>query len=145
MFEGYTKKSITNMLLNIFKPDTPTQSSGGKTYEEYAKEATKNSSYNTVVLGKYDEGGVSYVEVAKKYKVTYFQLSNWNEVQNTVGEENMWNINQQFLEQQMSQGKSFILSHNPYTANGYYGNEAQWLTNNGYRFVQEGNIWRAIR
>lgn len=114
-------------------------------YSEYAKQATKNPSSDIVVLGKFNEGGVSYVKVAEKYNATYFQLDNWEEVQGIVGKENMWNINQVFLEQQMSQGKSFILSHNPYTATGYYANEIQWLQHQGYTFIQNGDIWRTIR
>ena len=57
----------------------------------------------------------------------------------------MWNINEQFLQQQMAQSKSFVLTHNPYQATGYFAQEVDFLTRNGYNFVQNGSIWNAIK
>lgn len=57
----------------------------------------------------------------------------------------MWNINEQFLQQQMVQGKSFVLTHNPYQATGYFAQEVDFLTRNGYKFVQNGSMWNAIK
>ncbi len=113
-------------------------------YAEYARIATNNPSSFEVVLGKYDSGGVSYVKVAEERGATYFQLDNWSEVQFIIGKENMWNINEQFLEQQLAQGKTFILSHNPLFADGYYLQEIEFLKAHGYHFIEYGELWKAI-
>ena len=99
-----------------------------------------------VVLGKYNsDGSVSYDAVAKNRGSTYFNLDDWNEVQNVVGKDNMWKINEQFLEQQFKQGKSFVLTHNPLEATGYYAKEIEWLRKKGFDFVKDGSAWRAIK
>lgn len=72
-------------------------------------------------------------------------MDNWDEIVKIVGEENIWNINEQFLSQQVDQGKEFILSHDPNKASGYYAKEVQFLIDKGYKFIKDGNIWKAIQ
>lgn len=60
-----------------------------------------------------------------------------------VGESNIWNINKAFLDQQLKQRKTIILSHNPNKATGYYAKEVEYLVKRGYRFVKYGTIWKA--
>ena len=113
-------------------------------YARLAKGATHNSTATTVVLGKYNKDGVSYINVAKEKNATYFQLDNWAEIEEIVGNDNMWYINERFLEQQLSQGKNFILSHNPAEADGYFSSEVKFLVEHGYSFIKNGDIWEAI-
>ena len=99
-----------------------------------------------VVLGKYNQGGVSYVNVANSRGATYFQVDDWDGLVNSVGgEQNVWNVNQAFLQQQLDAGKSFILSHDPATATGYFLKEVNFLQNNGFQFIQDGPLWRAVQ
>jgi hypothetical protein len=115
----------------------------GNVYAKYAKQATKNSNSIEVVLGKFNQDGVSYVKVAQERGATYFELDNWDSIVKEVGESNIWNINKAFLQQQASAGKNFILSHDPAKATGYYEKEINALKEMGYKFVQKGSIWRA--
>lgn len=113
----------------------------------YAKQATKNMDSPTVVLGKFNQDGISYVDVAQKYEggATYFQLDDWDKIVNIIGEENIWYVNKAFIKQQAEANKTFILSHNPYEATGYFSKEVDLLLEMGYDFVQEGSVWRAYK
>ncbi len=123
------------------------------TYEEAeelafnAIKGKKNAEY--VVLGKYDNGGpTSYVEVAKDMDAQYFQLDNWNELAEKYSDDEIWKINEKFLDIQMSSGREIYLSHDPKKSLGdgtFYAKELQYLKENGYRIVDEGGIWHAIR
>lgn len=71
--------------------------------------------------------------------VQYFQLDNWDE---------LWKINEKFLDIQTSSGREIYLLHNPkkYLDKGhFYSRELQYLLDNGYKFVEEGGIWHAVR
>ncbi|OCG78440.1 hypothetical protein A9G42_03230 [Gilliamella sp. Nev6-6] len=57
----------------------------------------------------------------------------------------MWKINEAFLEQQVALNKTVLLSHNPYTATGYFSQEVNFLIKLNYSFVKEGKYWRAIK
>lgn len=52
-----------------------------------------------MMLGKYNQDGISYIEAAGN-EHTYLDLGDkgWNEALNKVGESNMWEINKKFLE-----------------------------------------------
>lgn len=114
-------------------------------YYNYANQATKNPYSKEVVLGKYNQGGVSYTRVAEQRGATYFQLDNWDNVVKEVGENNIWRINESFIRQQASAGKSFILSHDPAQATGYFAKEVKLLRDMGYSFVRDGSVWRAVK
>lgn len=110
-----------------------------------AKKATKNPNSSEVVLGKFNQDNISYIEVAQKRNATYFQLDDWDNVVNTIGENNIWKVNEQFIHEQLIQNKNFILSHNPFSATGYYKKEIEYLTKQGYQFTQNGDIWKALK
>ena len=99
-----------------------------------------------MMLGKYNQDGISYIEAAGN-KHTYFDLGDkgWNEALNKVGESNMWEINKKFLEQQLQQGKSFYLSHDPMKASGYFQKEVNFLKDNGFKFIKDGEFWKAVK
>lgn len=119
----------------------------GKAYGDYAVQATKNASSNKVVLGKFMQDNVSYVDVARREGATFFELDNWNDVVKTVGDKNMWNINEQFLNQQWKAGKDFYFSHNPWEATGYFEKEVLHLMDLGVKdFVEVGGgLWKAVK
>lgn len=116
-----------------------------ETIKSYAKRATKNPNSSEVVLGKFNQDNISYVEVARKRNATYFQLDNWDNVVYTIGENNIWKVNEQFIHEQLIQNKTFILSHNPFSATGYYKKEIEYLIKQGYQLTQTGDIWRALK
>ncbi|QSX04823.1 RHS repeat protein [Sedimentibacter sp. zth1] len=118
---------------------------GSGVYSDLAKQATNIPNSTEVVLGKYCQDGISYVKIARQRGATYFELKNWDNIVDVVGKNNMWKINEKFLLQQLEQGKSFILSHSPYNATGYYVKEVKFLLDKGFKFIKDGQIWRAIK
>jgi len=132
-------------IVKLTEPVLKAVKGAGKTYANFAKQATKNANSTEVVLGKYIPGGASYTEVAKQRGATYFQLDNWDNVVKEVGENNIWEINESFIRQQASANKTFILSHDPAQATGYFAKEVNLLKSMGYSFTQEGSVWRAVK
>lgn len=60
----------------------------------------------------------------------------------------IWKINEKFLDIQISSGREIYLSHDPTKyvgGNSFYSKEIGYLIENGYKFVKEGDIWHAIR
>ena len=104
---------------------------------------------DAVVLGKYGDGGpTAYTSVAKDMDAQYFQLDNWDELAARYSDDEIWKINEKFLDIQTSSGREIYLSHNPedYLGKGqFYSRELQYLLDNGYKFVDEGRIWHAVR
>jgi len=121
--------------------------SEGRIFDDLATFATKNLPASEVVLGKWDGGlATSYVNVASSLRATYFSLGDyWDDVAKIVGNNNMWLINKAFLRQQLKAGKTFILSHDPNLASGYFAREVGYLEELGFRFVKDGDIWRAVQ
>jgi hypothetical protein len=97
-----------------------------------------------VVLGKFSEGGKSYVKVAAHLKASYFKVVDWSNATRGLSEAEIWKINEAFLRQQIQAGKQILLSHNPATATGFFAREVGYLEHLGYRFVRDGWIWRAV-
>ena len=120
-----------------------------KSPEEYAQDATHNDDAKQVVLGKYENSfqGQSYIATAIMYDATYFDLANYNEVQDATSSDYMWNINKAFLEQQYSKGKQFILTDDPRKATGSYKKEVIWLQQKGYTFKYDPGVglWKAVK
>jgi hypothetical protein len=118
---------------------------GAGFFDDFARAATRNPDSSTVVLGKFAEGGVSYVKVAAHFKASYFKVVDWANATRGLSQGEIWKINEAFLRQQIQAGKQVILSHNPATATGFFAKEVGYLEALGYRFVQEGWFWRAVR
>ncbi len=57
----------------------------------------------------------------------------------------MWKINELFIKLQLAAGKVFYASHNPANADGEFAKEVEFLLREGYRFIQEGEIWKFIK
>jgi len=118
--------------------------------EKIAFNATKGpNNADDVVLGKYGDGGATaYTNVADSMDAQYFQLDNWDELASKYSDDEIWKINEKFLDIGTSSGREIYLSHNAedYIGDGsFYSKEIQYLLDNGYKFVDEGGIWVAIR
>ena len=104
---------------------------------------------DAVVLGKYGDGGpTAYTYVAEDMDAQYFQLDNWDELASKYSNDEIWKINQRFLDIQTSSGREIYLSHNPadyINKMDFYSKELNYLLDNWYSFVREGDLWHAIR
>ena len=104
---------------------------------------------DSVMLGKYEANSpTSYEKIAQEYGDQYFNLDNWDELSRVYSDEEIWKINEKFLDIQTSSGRDIYLSHNPSDYMGgesFYSKEINYLMENGYDFVQEGSVWRAVR
>lgn len=104
---------------------------------------------DAVVLGKYESGfAASYDAVAKDMNAQYFNLDKWDELSSQYSKEEIWKINERFLDIQTSSGREIYLVNDPKNFIGdgsYFSQEIQYLMDNGYRFVKEGDVWHAIR
>ena len=100
------------------------------------------------ILSYEDAEEIAFDSIAKAMDAQYFNLENWNELSSQYSGEEIWKINEKFLDIQTSSGREIYLSHNPmdYVGDGsYYSKEVQYLMDNGYRFIKEGEVWHAIR
>ena len=135
--------------------------------EEYAFNAIKGpDKADAVVLGKFDalkdpQGAFvldangnrlpsenSYNTIAKDIGAQYFELDNWNELASQYSEGNIWKINERFLDIQTSAERPLYLANNPaeFLGDGsFYSKEIQYLLDNGYEFIREGDLWHAVR
>ena len=57
----------------------------------------------------------------------------------------MWKINKKFLEQQLQQRKIFYFSHDSMKASGYFQKEVNFLKDNGFKFIKDGDFWKAVK
>ena len=118
--------------------------------EKIAFDATHGpADADRIVLGKYENGGpTAYTNIAKNMDAQYFQIDNWDELAKKYSDDELWKINEKFLDAQTSSGRKIYLSHDPkkYMGKGqFYSREIQYLLDKGYHFVKEGGFWRAVR
>ena len=113
---------------------------------------------DTVVLGKFDalkdanenfvydaNGNLiptdkSYNKVAEQMGAQYFQLDNWDELAAKYDDNEIWKINEKFLDIQIASGREIYLSANPeefIDGTSFYSKELQYLEKHGYHFVKE--------
>lgn len=84
----------------------------------------------------------------KKMGAQYFQLDNWEELQKKYIDDEIWKINRKFLDIQIGSGRKIYLSHIPnyyIKEDSFYARELKYLLEHGYRFIDEGGIWRAVQ
>ena len=121
------------------------------TAEEIAFGAIQGSDKaDSVVLGKFEAGSAnSYERVAQDYRSQYFQIedSQWNELSAQYSDEEMWKINEKFLDIQIASGRDIYLSHDPGIFRDrpcFFSKEILYLESHGFRFAQEGDFWHAV-
>lgn len=118
-------------------------------YKSAAQTSTHYPESTEVILGKHIKNSpFSYEQIAESRKATYFQMDDWNGTEKIIGEENMWNINKEFLNQQIAQGKSFIFTVDPRNVHSgsFTDKEYQHLLSSGYKLVKDvGGFYRAVK
>ena len=140
----YVNKMMKSVRVGGVLSDAPVP--GRSLVEEFALQGTHNADSGTVVLGKTFEAGKGYMYcVATEHQATHFYLEDWDDIAMWWNRDEMWGINRAFLEQQLQQGKKFILSHDPNTATGAFQREVYFLRKNGYEFVEKGQVWEAVK
>ncbi len=102
------------------------------------------------VLGSFDGGGeTSYVKVAENLKANYYSLgSDWNVINEVMGEDYMWKLNKSFIDQQLARNHTLVLSHNPCgKMSPGFAKEVKYIESLGYAFekVKEANLWMVIK
>ena len=117
-------------------------------FEEIARSATRNAESGKVVLGHYSREGTSYQKVAAHLEATYFKVKDWRAVTKGLSPDEIWRINEAFLENQIRQGKEILFSHNPLKAKpgSFFEREVHYLRKLGHEFRQKNEwVWEATR
>lgn len=112
-------------------------------FDDIARLATRNAESTIVVIGKFRADGKSYIKVAAHLKATYLKIGNWRELARKLTPDELWKINEAFMDQQIRAGKRIIISHDPTKATGFFAKEISYLEKMGYIFEQKGWIWEA--
>ena len=127
--------------------------------KDIAKLASNNPEADTTTLGKWHPDSSSYEQVAYEKGNAYYDLGadGWNAAQDAlekkgIANENqikqeMWRINQQYLDDRIKAGNTFEFTSDPSVLKrGTYGiMEAEYLVDNGYHLVKDGDVWRMIK
>jgi len=64
-----------------------------------------------------------------------------------VAHDQLWRVNQEFLDKQITEGKTFYFTKDPatFTFDSYSYMERQYLLSNSYTIEEVGNgIWKAV-
>src|SRR5690606_4795213 len=115
-----------------------------------AAAATRNSGAAKVKVGKFVEGRASSSERRAGEAYTFFELDHYREIREIVGDDKMWDVNLQFIDDAISAGKKFFFSHNPAdkaNLTGAFKKEVDYLSSKGYdQYKQVGeNLWEATK
>ena len=104
------------------------------------------------MLGKFVRDSVESYNVRARKDHTFFEMKDelWEEVvfKTSNDKEEIWKINQEFIDQQVKANKEIFLSHDPYNLdyyNGFYQKEIDYLTIDLKFTIEkvEENLWRA--
>jgi hypothetical protein len=139
----YVKDKISNMPEPHFDPNRdreiieklikskPNGEQLLKEYQSLLDSSIKNSASDTMTLGKYMEGGRSYIDYANSKVTTYFDLGDkWNQIQKLykLTDDEMFDIfNVPALNDAIAKGKDFIFTHDPTNATGALAKEWAYL------------------
>jgi hypothetical protein len=128
---------------------------GGKIPVDELSKLYKDSIHNLdseyMICGKYNEGGVSYIEEAgkKDNKFMYFDLdAKWNQLKvkyNLTDKEIYEYINKYALYEAARNKKTFVFSHNPVNASGTLGEEWKYIKElchlSDNDIIKKGGYW----
>ncbi|MCR9145487.1 MAG: hypothetical protein NXI24_24825 [bacterium] len=117
-------------------------------FDNIAQQATRNPNSSKLVLGHYAVKGQSYQKVAASLKATYYKVEDWNTVTKGLSRDEIWKINEAFLNQQIKQNKRIFFSHDPLKARpgSFFADEVDYLRASGYSFRRVHQwSWEAVR
>ncbi|GAB2027559.1 hypothetical protein [Lactovum odontotermitis] len=127
--------------------------------KDIAQLASKNSDADTTTLGKWQPNANSYEQVAYEKGSAYYDLGNdgWNMAEVALKENGivdkiqikneMWRINQQYLDDRIKIGNTFEFTSNPsdFLPKSFGAREYKYLVSKGYKLVNENGMWRMIK
>ena len=91
----------------------------------------------------------SYNVIAKKMNAQYFELDNWNELAKLYDPDEIWKINEKFLDIQIASGRDIYLTANPeihLLKDSFYTKELKYLQSHGFKFKKiDKELWYVIR
>lgn len=117
-------------------------------FGKFVPELDDSKQYILDVNGNRIPSEKSYNVIAEEMGAQYFEIDNWDELVDIYGEEQIWKINEKFLDIQIASGRDIYLSANPKDfreGQSYYAKEIQYLEEHGYRFIKEGDMWHAVQ
>ena len=121
--------------------------------EYYLGKARNNIDSDTVVLGSTGK----YDIIAETEGYTYFKMSDdvWTSLEKEAGGnyDEIWKVNQQFIDEQIAVNKNILLSNDPYqgyyfddSARRFYQREIDYILSKGYTFESTSDgLWKAVR
>ncbi len=121
--------------------------------EYYLGKARNNIDSDTVVLGSTGK----YDIIAETEGYTYFKMSDdvWTSLEKEAGGnyDEIWKVNQQFIDEQIAVNKNILLSNDPYQgyyfddgARRFYQREIDYILSKGYTFESTSDgLWKAVR
>lgn len=99
--------------------------------------------------GKRIPADTSYNVVAKKMNAQYFELDNWDELAKLYDPDEIWKINEKFLDIQIASGREIYLTANPeihLLKDSFYTKELKYLQRHGFKFKKiSKDLWYVIR
>ena len=119
----------------------------------YLNKGKNYSNSRTTVLGLTGE----YNTFAEHNNYSYFKMSDdmWAQLEKETfhNYDEMWKVNQKFLDEEIRAGKEIILTNNPYEkylfedgSKRFFQRELDYLKNKGYSFVStDNNLWKAVK
>ena len=128
--------------------------------EQLARLAEINAAANVVTLGSYVANSTSsYDQTAYRAGNTFYTMGSagWDTIKNELikngivdnvkQNEEMWKINQKFLDNQIVKGKTFEFTVNPTTIprQKYGYQEFEYLQNNGYHLVELNGRFKMVK
>ncbi|RQO32859.1 hypothetical protein DBR37_16295 [Herminiimonas sp. KBW02] len=120
-------------------------------YEKLAVAAMQNPMSDEVVLGRFIFGSSkSYEQIAQARGATYYEVAAWDAMMKELGRERMWEINKSFLDKAIAEGKKIVFTSDPRVISqtapvSFTNREISYLESKGYKFIKDGEIYRAVR
>ena len=121
--------------------------------EYYLGKSRNNIDSDTVILGSTGK----YDVIAETEGYTYFKMSDdvWASLEKEAGGnyDEIWKVNQQFIDEQIAANKNILLSNDPYKGyyfddgtKRFYQREIDYILSKGYTFESTGDdLWKAVR
>lgn len=113
----------------------------------FALKGTRNPYGEYAVLGPYNNTILSYDDFADENNLTYFYIDDEDLEAAQEAGYSTWDINKEFLQNQINRSKTFILMEDPNNPRkgSTYEKEINYLRDHDYEFVEDGMGWKAVK